>query len=159
MAIKKNQSKALESMQLALETESKGKAEALRMKKKLESDVTDLELALEHANVGAMERQSNIKKYQNQVRDAQCKVDEESHMKAIAQDNKVNAERKAGAMQNGLEEARTMLEQADRGRRSLEQELADSNETLADLSNQNQAISVAKRKHENEFQTVAVSIY
>ena len=80
-------------------------------------------------------------------------------MKAIAQDNKVNAERKAGAMQNGLEEARTILEQADRGRRSLEQELANSNETLADLSNQNQAISAAKRKHENEFQTVAVSIY
>jgi len=77
MAIKKNQSKALESMQSALETETKGKAEALRMKKKLESDVTDLELALEHANAGAMETQSTIKKYQNQVRDAQCKVDEE----------------------------------------------------------------------------------
>merc|ERR1712116_23400 len=33
LAIKKNQSKALDSMQAALETESKGKAEALRMKK------------------------------------------------------------------------------------------------------------------------------
>merc|ERR1719167_80781 len=44
MAIKKNQSKALESMQVALETESKGKAEALRMKKKLETDVVDLDL-------------------------------------------------------------------------------------------------------------------
>merc|ERR1711970_1058164 len=47
-----------------------------------------------------------------------------------------------------------MLEQADRGRRSLEQELADSNETLADLTNQNQAISAAKRKLENELSTV-----
>merc|ERR1712007_284995 len=43
MAIKKNQSKALEALQSALETESKGKAEAMRMKKKLETDVTDLE--------------------------------------------------------------------------------------------------------------------
>merc|ERR1719211_180014 len=33
-----NQAKALDSMQAALETEAKGKAEALRMKKKLESD-------------------------------------------------------------------------------------------------------------------------
>merc|ERR1719468_906276 len=57
-------------------------------------------------------------------------------------------------MQNGLEEARTLLEQADRGRRSLEQELQDSNETLADLSNQNQAISAAKRKLENELNTL-----
>merc|ERR1712142_1372959 len=55
MAIKKNQSKALEALQSALETESKGKAEAMRMKKKLETDVTDLELALEHANAGALE--------------------------------------------------------------------------------------------------------
>merc|ERR1711915_996797 len=154
MAIKKNQSKALESMQVALETESKGKAEALRTKKKLESDVTDLDLALEHANAGALETQGTIKKYQNQVRDAQVKVDEESQLKAAAQDAKVNADRKAGAMQNALEEGRTMLEQADRGRRSLEQELADSNETLADLTNQNQAISAAKRKLENELSTI-----
>merc|ERR1740131_900526 len=34
--VRKNQAKALDSMQAALETESKGKAEALRMKKKLE---------------------------------------------------------------------------------------------------------------------------
>jgi len=34
LAIKKNQTKALEAMQGALETESKGKAEAIRMKKK-----------------------------------------------------------------------------------------------------------------------------
>merc|ERR1712228_985713 len=100
MAIKKNQSKALESMQMALETESKGKAEALRMKKKLESDVSDLELALEHANAGALETQGTIKKYQNQVRDAQAKVDEESQMKSLAQDQLVSAQRKASAMQN-----------------------------------------------------------
>merc|ERR1711973_789196 len=62
--------------------------------------------------------------------------------------------RKAAAMQNALEEARTMLEQADRSRRSLEQELADSNETLADLTNQNQSIAGAKRKLENELSTL-----
>merc|ERR1719328_34722 len=36
MSVKKNMTKAIEGMQSALETESKGKAEALRMKKKLE---------------------------------------------------------------------------------------------------------------------------
>merc|ERR1719190_158830 len=158
MAIKKNQSKALEALQSALETESKGKAEAMRMKKKLETNVTDLELALEHANAGALETQGTIKKYQSQVRDAQVKVDDESHMKSIAQDAKVASERKAGSMQNALEEGRTLLEQADRGRRSLEQELADSNEALADLSNQNQAILAAKRKLENELSTLTADL-
>merc|ERR1719245_1448290 len=42
---KKNYGKALEGMQMALEAESKGKIEALRMKKKLEADVIDLHTA------------------------------------------------------------------------------------------------------------------
>merc|ERR1719251_609835 len=54
-------------------------------------------------------------------------------------------------MQNGLEEARALLETADRQRRAAEQELADTNETLADLTNVNQSISAAKRKLEGEL--------
>merc|ERR1711892_1623603 len=149
--VKKNQAKALESMQSALETESKGKAEAIRMKKKLETDAGDLGLALEHAIAGSAETQNTIKKYALQVRDAQVKVDEESQMKSIAADAKVTADRKAAAMQNALEEGRSLLETADRQRRSAEQELADTNETLADLSNVNQSIAAAKRKLESEF--------
>merc|ERR1712013_153794 len=104
--VRKNQAKALDSMQAALETESKGKAEALRMKKKLEADAADPSLALEHAIAGNAETQNTIKKYQQQVRDAQAKVDED---------------RKAAAMQNALEESRALLETADRQRRSAEQ--------------------------------------
>ena len=73
--------------------------------------------------------QGTIKRYGQQVRDAQLKCDEESVLKAAAADAKVIADRKAAAMQNGLEEARTLLEQADRQRRTLEQELADTNES------------------------------
>merc|ERR1739846_299246 len=50
IGVKKNMGKALEGMQNALEQEAKGKGEALRMKKKLESDVGELEIALEHSN-------------------------------------------------------------------------------------------------------------
>merc|ERR1719292_106651 len=138
--VRKNQAKALDSMQAALETEAKGKAEALRMKKKLE-----------HAIAGNAETQNTIKKYQLQVRDAQVKVDEESAAKSAAADAKVAADRKAAAMQNALEESRALLETADRQRRSAEQELADTNETLADLGNVNQSIAAAKRKLESEF--------
>ena len=51
-----------------------------------------------------------------------------------------------------------MLETADRQRRSAEQELADTNEILADLSNVNQSIAAAKRKLEAEFNQLGVSI-
>merc|ERR1739845_103119 len=126
-------------------------AEALRMKKKLESDAADLGLALEHAIAGNAETQSTIKKYQLQVRDAQAKVDGESQAKSAAADAKVAADRKAAAMQNCLEESRALLETADRQRRAAEQELADTNENLADLSNVNQSIAAARRKLESEF--------
>merc|ERR1719193_1611573 len=156
--VRKNQAKALDSMQAALETEAKGKAEALRMKKKLEADAADLSLALEHAIAGNAETQNTIKKYQNHVRDAQVKVDEESAAKSAAADAKVTADRKAAAMQNALEESRSLLETADRQRRSAEQELADTNETLADLGNVNQSIAAAKRKLESEFNQLGADL-
>merc|ERR1719336_3472262 len=146
--------KALEGMQGALEQESKGKAEALRMKKKLESDVGDLEMALEHSNANNLETQKSIKKYQGQIRDAAGKLEEEQRTKEHARDALVNAERKAHGMQNGLEEARTLLEQADRNRRMTEQDLSDVNEQLSDATVQNQAIAAAKRKLESEMQTL-----
>merc|ERR1712158_169422 len=115
LLVKKAQSKALDSMQVALETETTSKEYAL------------------------------------QVRDAQAKVDDESMAKSAAADAKVTGDRRAAAMQNGLEEARALLETADRQRRAAEQELADTNETLADLTNVNQSITASKRKLEVEL--------
>merc|ERR1711892_949681 len=138
---KKNVGKALEGMQMALEAETKGKVEALRMKKKLEADVNDLGIALEHANAANAESQKNIKFIQQRLRDVQVRFEEENRAKAIAQDNLIAADRRCNANQNALEESRTLIEQ----------ELADTNETLSDQTCQNQAISGAKSKCEQEM--------
>merc|ERR1711970_398930 len=148
---KKNFGKALEGMQMALESETKGKVEALRMKKKLEADVLDFDTALEHANAANAESQKNIKMIQQRLREVQASFEEESRAKAAAQDNLIAADRRCNANQNALEEARTLLEQSDRNRRMIEQELADTNETLSDQTCQNQAISGAKSKCEQEM--------
>merc|ERR1712183_952524 len=148
---KKNFAKALEGMQMALESETKGKVEALRMKKKLEADGLDLDTALEHANAANAESQKNIKMIQQRLREVQARFEEENRAKAIAQDNLIAADRRCNANQNALEEARTLLEQADRNRRMIEQDLADTNETLSDQTCQNQAISGAKSKCEQEM--------
>merc|ERR1712117_396742 len=47
---RKNHQRAMESMQASLEAESRAKAEALRIKKKLEADINELEIALDHSN-------------------------------------------------------------------------------------------------------------
>merc|ERR1712038_1463841 len=153
-ATRKNFSKAIDGMQMELESETKGEVEALRMKKKLESDVVDLGVALEHANAANAESQRNIKRIQATMREVQAKYEEEVRAKTAAQDALIAAERRVNANQNALEEARTLLEQSDRNRRMIEQELADTNETLSQQTCTNQAINGAKRKLEAELQTL-----
>merc|ERR1712061_698690 len=118
------------------------------------SDVVELEMALDHANAANQESQKTIKKYHEQIRGAQCKLEDEQRAKDVARDNLIASDRKAHSVQNALEEARTLLEQADRARRMTEQELSDTNEQLSDLTCQNQAIAGAKRKLESEMQTL-----
>merc|ERR1712002_885588 len=151
---RKNFGKAIEGMQMALEAESKGKAEALRMKKKLDTDVVDLGVALEHANAANAESQRNIKLIQDNIRNVQSRLEEETRAKSVATDNLLAADRRCNSNQNALEEARTLLEQADRNRRMLEAELADTNESLSDQTCQNQAICGAKMKCEQEMATM-----
>ncbi|KIH56348.1 hypothetical protein ANCDUO_13472 [Ancylostoma duodenale] len=59
-------------MQASLESESRGRAELLRLKKKLESDINELEIALDHANKANTDAQKNMKKYQDSARDLQA---------------------------------------------------------------------------------------
>merc|ERR1719278_765455 len=95
-----------------------------------------------------------IKRYHQQIRESQAKLEDEVRAKEVVRDQLLASERKAHSVQNALEEARTLLEQADRARRMTEQELSDTNEQLSDLTCQNQAIAGAKRKLESEMQTL-----
>merc|ERR1712139_160779 len=76
-------------------------------------------------------------------------------MGEINRDNLMSADRRAHANQNALEESRTLLEQADRNRRMVEADLADSNETLSDQTCTNQALTGAKQKCENEMSNLS----
>merc|ERR1719330_1712023 len=118
---------------------------------KLEADVLDLHTGLEHANAANAESQRQIKVIQQRLRECQARFEEETRAKAIAQDNLIAADRRCNTNQNALEEARTLLEQSDRNRRMIEQELQDTNETLSDQTCTNQAIQGAKSKCEQEL--------
>ena len=54
-------------MNASLEAEAKGKAEALKIRKKLEQDINELEVALDAANRAKAEMEKNIKRYQQQI--------------------------------------------------------------------------------------------
>merc|ERR1712029_603952 len=92
------------------------------------------------------------KKYQTQMRDCQAKLEDEQRSKEVAREQLLVADRKAHAMTNALEEARSLLEQADKARRNAETELSDVNESLSEATVQNQSIAAAKRKMASEAQ-------
>merc|ERR1712130_944926 len=96
--------------------------------------------------------------YQLGLREAQSKLEAEQVAKERAHDALINADRKCNSNQNALEEARTLLEQADRARRMVEQELADTNESLSDQTCTNQAIQGTKMKIESEMATLSADL-
>eukprot|EP00064_Thunnus_orientalis_P013085 superscaffoldBa00002087_g13122 len=65
---RKNHARAVESLQASLEAEAKGRAEALRMKKKMEGDLNEMEIQLEHANRNNAELVKTLKKLQQQIK-------------------------------------------------------------------------------------------
>ena len=155
---RRNHTKAMEQMQFAIEQESKSKAEAVRIKKKLELDIGELDSALDHANLANAELQKNIKLYQDRIREKTLQLESEQQAKDSAKDYLLTAERRAHSAQNALEETRTMLEQADRTRKQSEQDLCDTNEQLADVSCQNQGLNSSKRKLESDLADLKVRL-
>jgi len=146
--------RAIDSMQSSLEAEAKGKAEALRLKKKLEVDIGELEIAIDNSNKTNNDLQKTIKKLQAEVKDVQVRVEEEQRLASEYRDQYGIAERKANALNGELEESRTLLEQSDRGRRQAEAELSEATDSLNDMSAQHSHLSMAKKKLEGELQAL-----
>merc|ERR1712048_141177 len=92
---RKNHQRAMDSLGASLEAEQRAKAEALRIKKKLESDINELEIALDHANKANAEGQKAIKRYQGQLRDTIQAYEEESRQKRDLAEKAGLADRRA----------------------------------------------------------------
>ena len=153
----KQMTKALDNMQGTLESECKAKAEVMRTRKKLEADVLDLETSLDHANIANTEHQRTIKGLVQNLRDVNLRMDSEMQAKAEVQEKLLAADRKVNLNRNCLEEAKSLLEQTDKSRRDLEQELVEVNETLGEQTCQNQSLVAFKRKGEQEIAVLNVS--
>merc|ERR1711892_1305419 len=111
----KNHARAMDSMQASLESEQKAKAEALRIKKKLEGDINDLEIGVDQANKANNEAQKLIKRYQGQYRESETAFEEEQRARQEMSEKASLAERRANALQGEMEEARSLLDSAERG--------------------------------------------
>merc|ERR1711892_925058 len=155
---RKNQARAMDSMQASLECEQRAKAEALRIKKKLEGDINDLEIGVDQANKANNEAQKLIKRYQGQYRDAEISCSEEAKARAELQGKANMSDRRANALQGEMEESRSLLDSAERGKRQTESELTEARHAVTEMTTVNSKASAEKRRIEGDVHTMHAEI-
>ena len=148
----------MDSLQASLEAESRAKTEALRIKKKLESDINELEIALDHANKANSEAHKSIKRYQAQLRDVEGVYEEESRQRREIAEKAGLADRRANALQGELEESRALLDSADRGKKQADMELAEARSAVTDMTTINSKAAADKRRLESAIHTMHAEI-
>merc|ERR1712117_210737 len=155
---RKNHARAMDSMQASLESEQRAKAEGLRIKKKLEGEINELEIALDHANKANNEAQKSIKRYQGQMREAECALSEESRVRQEMAEKASLADRRANALAGEMEESRSLLDSAERGKRQTEAELGEARNAVNETSSINSRASGEKRSIEGAVHTLHAEI-
>jgi len=155
---RKNHQRAMESMQASLEAEQRSKGEALRVKKKLEGDINELEIALDHSNKANNEAQKSIKRYQAQVREAECAYEEAARVRQEMAEKASLADRRANALQGEMEEARALLDSAERGKRHIESELSEARSAVNEMTSINGRANAEKRHLEGSVHTLQAEI-
>merc|ERR1712226_1820885 len=155
---RKNHQRAMDSMQASLEAEARAKTEALRIKKKLESDINELEIALDHANKANTEAHKSIRRYQGQLRDVESGYEEEKRGRIEIAEKAGLADRKANALQGELEESRSLLDSADRGKKQTEMELAEARMAVNDMTAINSKAASEKRACESSVHRMHAEI-
>merc|ERR1712029_952013 len=155
---RKNHQRAMDSLQASLETEQGAKAEALRIKKKLESDINELEIALDHANKANSEAHKSIKRYQGQLRDTIQGYEDETRSRQQITEAVGIAERKANALFGEVEESRALLDSADRAKRQIDVDLADARNAINEMQVINSKAMHDKRNVESMIHTLQAEI-
>ncbi|XP_006889696.1 PREDICTED: myosin-7-like [Elephantulus edwardii] len=154
-ATRKNHQRAIESLQASLEAEAKGRAEALRLKKKMETDLNEMEIQLDHANKNNSELVKTLKRLQQQIKDLQVQMDEDARQHEELREQYNLQERRLSLLQTELEEVRSALEGSERSRKLLEQEVLELTERHNEVNVQNQSLLVVKRKLESDVQRIS----
>jgi chromosome segregation ATPase len=148
----------MDSLGASLEAEQKAKAEALRMKKKLESDINELEIALDHSNKANSEGQKSIKRNQGHLRDTIQAFEEEARSRQQVAEAVGISERKANALSGEVEESRSLLDSADRSKRQIDTELADARNAVNEMHTINSHAMNEKRAAESGIHTLQAEI-
>merc|ERR1712203_1292662 len=155
---RKNHQRAMDSLQASLEAEARAKSEALRIKKKIESDINELEIALDHANKANSEGHKSVKRYQTQLREVEGLYEEETRQRRELGEKAGLADRKATALQGEVEESRALLDSASRSKNQTDMELSEARVAVNDMTTINSKAGADKRRLESAVHTMHAEI-
>merc|ERR1712036_196322 len=99
-----------------------------------------------------------IKRYQGQLREVEGLADEESRQRREIAEKAGLADRRGQALQAELEEARALLDSADRGKKQADMELAEARGAVNDMTTINSKAASDKRRLESAVHTMHAEI-
>jgi len=130
----------------------------LRSKKNLEGEINELEIALDHANKANNEAQKSMKRYQAKLSEAQFAYEEEVRARQEFGEKASLVERRSTALAAEVEEAKSLLESAERGRKQTEFELSEARHAVIEMTSINSKASADKRSVEGAVHTMYAEI-
>ncbi|XP_014647754.1 PREDICTED: myosin-15 [Ceratotherium simum simum] len=147
-SLRRNQQCAIDSLQSSLDSETRSRMEAARLKRSMEGDLSEMELQLSCAHQQVSESTRSLGQLQIQVKDLRVQLDDSTHLNSELKEQVAAAERHNSLLQSELEELRSLQEQTDRGRRLAEEELLEATERVNLLHTQNTSLLSQKKKLE-----------
>merc|ERR1712107_879874 len=150
---RKNHARAMDSLGASLEAEQRAKADALRIKKKLEGEINELEIGLDHANKANNEGLKAIKRYQGQLKETIQAYEDQARQRQQITEQVGIADRKAAALSGEVEESRALLDSAERAKRQLDMEISDSRNACNEMQVINGREMAAKIGLEGQIHT------
>uniref|UniRef100_W5KA98 Myosin-7B n=1 Tax=Astyanax mexicanus TaxID=7994 RepID=W5KA98_ASTMX len=146
--LKRNHQRTVDILQSALDSETRSRNEAMRLKKKMDGDLNEMEIQLGHANRQAAEASKQLRNVQIQLKDTQVQLDAALHAQEDLREQLAMIERRNTLLTAEIEEMRAGLEQSERSRKMAEQELVDMSERTQLLHAQTTSLLSTKKKME-----------
>ncbi|TKC47994.1 hypothetical protein EI555_000281, partial [Monodon monoceros] len=149
--LKRNSQQAAEAMQSALDAEIRSRNDALRLKKKMEGDLSEMEIQLRHSNRQVAETQKHLCSVRGQLKDTQLHLDDALRGNEDLKGQPAIVEHRNGLLLEEPEESKVALEQTERTGKLSEQGLLDASDRVQLLHSQNTCLINSKKKLEADI--------
>lgn len=122
----------------------------------MEADIHQLEVALKRSKEANTDLQKVNERMRSENEEQEARIEDTERLASQQQEQLRVLERRIGSVMAELEEAHTLLEQADRSRRSVDVKLSEADDYIRKLTSENESLLASKERLEDELQNVQV---